>query len=201
MKTKKRLEDYSWEELLEATSGKEGLKEAGRDSGKYTLENKLGIHIDDEELRREWSSLGGEASIDILLQWQKENDHNIGEIAKVKNDEWISKISESLKGRKLSKKHIKNMKNGLKNYIDSLSQKERIEKYSNDASSNKSLKIRTEVLNLIKNHTFTTLEARKACDDYGLANWKGFLKDSRIIKQIYKGTNQHNPSIYSKINL
>ena len=106
MNTKKRLEDYTWDELLEATSGKEGMKEAGKSSGQYTLENNLGIHTEDEELRREWATLGGHATIDSLLQWQKDNDHNIGEIAKVKDDEWKSKISESLTGRKLSKEHI-----------------------------------------------------------------------------------------------
>jgi len=199
MKTQKQLKDYSWGELLEATSGKEGLKEAGRDSGKYTLDNKLGIHTDDEDLRNEWAKMGGEASIEKLLQWQKDNEHNIGEIAKVKNDEWISKISESLKGRKLSKQHIENSKNGVKKYIESLSDEERSIKFCNDSSSRKSLNIRTEILNMIPTNVFKTEDARKACKEYGLGNWKGFLKDERIIKQIYKGTNQNNPSIYQKL--
>lgn len=199
MKTKKRLEDYSWEELLEATSGKEGLKEAGRDSGKYTLDNNLGIHTEDEELRREWAKMGGEASIDYLLEWQKENGHNIGEIAKLKSDEWLSKISKSLKGRKLSKEQIESNTNALKKYIQSLTKEERVKLYSNDSSARKSLRIRTEVLNLIEKDVFTTSEARKACNEYGLSNWKAFLKDGRIIKQIHKGTNQNNPSIYQKI--
>ena len=201
MKTKKRLEDYTWEELLEATSGKEGLKEAGRDSGKYTLDNNLGIHTEDEELRREWARMGGEANIDTLLEWQKENGHNIGEIAKNKDDEWKSNISKSLKGRKLSKKHVENSRNGVKKYMESLSSEERSKKFSNDSSSRKSLKIRNEVLNLIQNDKFTTAEAKAICDKCGLNDWARFLKDKTIIKQIYKGTNGANPSIYQKINL
>jgi hypothetical protein len=199
MKTKKRLEDYSWEELLEATSGKEGLKEAGRDSGRYTLDNKLGIHTDNEELRSEWAKMGGEASIDTLLEWQKENGHNIGEIAKVKDDEWISKISQSLKGRKLSKEHIEKSRKTIKAKIAKMTPEERSKRFTNDSASRKSLRVRMEVLNLIDTDTFTTADARKACDEYGLGNWKGFLKDVRIIKQIHKGTNQNNPSIYQKV--
>jgi hypothetical protein len=200
MEAKKRLEDYSWEELLEATSAKEALKEAGRDSGYYTLDNNLGIHTDDLELRREWALMGGYSNIDYLLQWQKENNHNIGQIAKVKSDEWCNNISKSLTGRKLSKTHIENNRNAVKKHIDSLTKKERTKKYSNDSASKKSLDMRTKILNLIETDTFTTSEARKACDEYGLGNWKAFLKDKRIIKQIHKGTNQNNPSIYQKLN-
>jgi len=201
---KKKLEDFSWEELNEMFSPEamhlQGAKNGGNVSGQLTLKNKTGIHIEDEELRREWAVLGGEASIEQLLQWQHENGHNIGEIAKVKDDEWKSKISKSLTGRKLSEQHIKNSKEGVKKYIQSLSEKERKEKFANDAQSRKSLQIRLQVLNLIENDKFITSEARKACDECGVANWKGFLKDKRIIKQIYKGKNQFDPSIYEKIN-
>ena len=76
---------------------------------------------------------------------------------------------------------------------------ERSKRFTNDSASRKSLRVRMEVLNLIDTDTFTTADARKACDEYGLGNWKGFLKDVRIIKQIHKGTNQNNPSIYQKV--
>ena len=192
----KGLEDGDYEKY---SIHKLGCIDGGKVAGNLTLETKVGIHIEDEELRREWATLGGHATIDNLLQWQKDNDHNIGDFAKVKDDEWKSKISESLTGRKLSKQHIENTKKGLKKYVKSLSNKQRSEKYSNDSASRKSLMMRTEILNLIETDTFITSDARRACLQYGLDNWKGFLKDKRIIKQIYKGTNQNNPSIYQKI--
>jgi hypothetical protein len=196
----KELPGLTHEDLLKIDIIDIVRKENGKISGQYTLENHLGIHTDDEELRREWATMGGEATIEQLLQWQKDNNHNIGEISKIKDEEWVKKISESLTGRKLSKQHIQNTKNGLKKYVNSLSKKQRSEKYSNDSASRKSLSIRTEILNLIETDTFATTDARKACEQYGLGNWKGFLKDKRIIKQIHKGTNQNNPSIYQKIN-
>lgn len=192
-------EDY----LKQISDGKlrqlEGASNGGNLSGLLTQKNKTGIHTEDEELRRKWAVLGGEASIEQLLQWQNENGHNIGEIAKVKDDEWINKISKSLTGRKIPKSVIDKVRNTLKAKISAMTPKERSEKYSNDASSRKSLSIRKEVLKLIENDTFTTAEARNACEEYGLGNWKGFLKDKRIIKQIHKGTNNYNPSIYKKI--
>jgi hypothetical protein len=202
MKTKKRLEDYTWEELLEATSGKEALKEAGRDSGNYTLENNLGIHTEDEELRKEWASMGGYATIDNLLKWQEDNGHNIGEIAKEKDEEWINKISNSLieyyQNNPMSDDVKKKISDTIKSNRSKMTKEQRSNLFGNDSASRKSLKIRSEILDLISTDIFTTSDARKACKEYGLDNWKGFLKDKRIIEQIHKGTNQYNPSIYRK---
>lgn len=193
--TDKQLECYSSNEDF-----KRGVKNGGIVAGNITFENNLGIHTEDEELRREWAIMGGEASIDTLLEWQKENNHNIGEIAKNKDDEWKSNISKSLKGRKLSKEHIEKNRNALKKYMESLSSEERSKRFSNDSASRKSLRVRTEILNSIQSDIFTTAEARIACENYGLGNWKAFLKDKRIIEQIHKGTNKNNPSLYKKIN-
>jgi hypothetical protein len=104
-----------------------------------------------------------------------------------------------LTGRKIPRSVVNKMKKTLKAKRDSMTPKERSEKYGNDSASRKALRIRTEILNLIENDTFITSDARRACEQYGLDNWKGFLKDNRIIKQIHKGTNQNNPSIYVKI--
>jgi hypothetical protein len=197
----KSLEGFTEDYLKKVSDGKlrqlEGAKNGGNVSGQLTQFSKTGIH--NEKFRKQWASLGGYATIDSLLQWQKDNNHNIGELAKVKSEEWIKKISESLSGRKLSKKHIENTKKGLKKYYESLTKEQRSTKYSNDSASRKSLKVRTSVLNLIETDTFTTTDAKFACEKYGLGNWKAFLKDKRIIKQIHKGTNQNNPSIYVKI--
>jgi hypothetical protein len=56
-----------------------------------------------------------------------------------------------------------------------------------------------EILNLIPNDEFTTSDAKLACKQYGYNDWMKFLKETSLIKQIYKGNNQFNPSIYKKI--
>jgi hypothetical protein len=195
----KRLEDYTWEELLEATSTKESLKENGKLIGQYTFENGLGIHTDDEELRREWARMGGEANIENLLEWQKENNHNIGEIAKHKSDEWKENISKALMGKEVSNETKEKLSKIVNEYNSSLTDEERKEKYSNDSSSRKSLRVRKEILDSIETETFTTSQIRYACEKYGLGNWKGLLKDERLVEQLYKGTNQSNPSVYRKV--
>jgi hypothetical protein len=201
MKTKKQLKDYSWEELLEATSGKEALKEAGRDSGQYTLDNRLGIHTHNKELRIEWAKMGGEANIEQLLQWQKDNDFRVCDLERT--DEWKDNIANALKDyykvNPISDELRMQISNKIRRNNSKLSDKQRSEKFKNDSASRKSLNMRNEILSMIKNNTFTTSEARKACAEYGLGNWKAFLKDERIIKQIHKGTNQNNPSIYQKV--
>ena len=176
-------------------------QKGGNTAGHLTLQNKTGIHIEDEELRKQWALLGGNASIDKLLKWQEENNFRVCDLERT--DEWCDNISIALK-----KYYEENpipielriqIGNKIKENNSKLSKKERSEKYSNDSASKKSLRIRTEVLKLIKKDTFTTSDARKVCEKYGLGNWKGFLKDKRIIKQIYKGTTGTNPSIYQKI--
>ena len=59
--------------------------------------------------------------------------------------------------------------------------------------------LRKKILDSIKNDIFNTSDAKLACEQYDLKNWKGFLKDTRIIIQLHKGTNQSNPSIYKKV--
>lgn len=196
--TDKQLECYS-----SNPDFKKGASNGGIIAGNITLNNNLGIHTEDEELRRQWSILGGHATIEQLLQWQKDNGHNIGEIAKVKDKKWVNNIKKALikyyQENPMPPELRKQIGDKIKKNNKKLTQKQRSEKFSNDSASTKSLKIRTEILNTIENDTFITSDARKACEDYGLGNWKGFLKDKRIIKQIHKGKNQKDPSIYQKI--
>ncbi len=154
------------------------------------------------ERKKSWiASQGGKSGIKRLLDWQKENNHNIGEIAKFKDEDWKIKIGNGNKDKIRTEEVKEQIRESVNNLNASLTKEERSKKYSNDSSSRKSLRVRLEILNTIEGDIFTTSEARKACDDYGLGNWKAFLKDDRIIKQIYKGTNQNNPSLYQKINL
>ena len=198
MSTKKRLEDYSWEELLNATSTKETLKENGKETGQYTLENNLGIHTEDEELRKEWASMGGEANIDRLLQWQKENDWNIGKLPKT--DEWKKNMSKSHMG----KTHSKETKDKLKKYNielnQSLTQEERTKKYSNNSAKRSGYTKRKRVYDALPDE-FTSTEIRQVAVDlgYSASSWKIIANDTRFFKKIRKGTNQNNPSVYKKI--
>jgi hypothetical protein len=196
----KSLEGFTEDYLNQVSDGKirqlEGAKNGGNVSGPLTQFSKTGIH--NEEFRKQWATLGGEASIQKLLQWQIDNNFRVCDLERT--DEWCNNISIALTGRKIPKSIVNKIKKTLKSKIDSMSAEERSEKYGNDATSRKSLRIRTEVLNLIENKKFTTKEAREACEKYGLKNWKFFLRDKRIIKQIHKGKNQFDPSIYEKIN-
>lgn len=195
----KSLEGFTEDYLNQVSDGKirqlEGAKNGGNVAGPLTQFSKTGIH--NEEFRKQWAALGGEASIQQLLQWQIDNNFRVCDLERT--DEWCNNISIALTGRKIPRSVVNKMKKTLKAKRDSMTPKERSEKYGNDSASRKALRIRTEILNLIENDTFITSDARRACEQYGLDNWKGFLKDNRIIKQIHKGTNQNNPSIYVKI--
>ena len=70
----------------------------------------------------------------------------------------------------------------------------------------KSGKIRTEkklelyksILKLIRKKEFTAKDMQKACDKMEYKSWKQVLKEKSLVKQIHKGCNQFNPSIYIK---
>lgn len=196
MKTKKRLQDYTWEELLEATSGKESLKEAGRDSGNYTKDNKLAIHTDDSELRKEWASMGGEASIEKLLQWQIDNGFRVCDLERT--EEWCNNISIALTGNVLSKKHKQSISKALKKYMNSLTKEERSRKHSNNARANTARIKRIKILNSIRVDEFDSIRLHKACDRFEY-DFDLLARDKTLLKRIHKGTNQNNPSVYKKI--
>ncbi len=40
---------------------------------------------------------------------------------------------------------------------------------------------------------------QKACLKMNYKSWKNVLKEIKLVKQIYKGTNQFNPSMYTKV--
>lgn len=197
---KKRLEDYTWDELIDATSTKESQKEAGRDSGQYTLEKSLGIHTEDEELRKEWAKMGGEANIDTLLQWQKDNNWNVGKLPKT--EEWKNNISKSHMGKKLSADTKKKISEYNKNLANSMTDEERVNRYGNDASKRRGYNNRKRVYDALPNDEFTSMEFKKVVVDMGfdVSSWKLMAKDERFFIRIHKGTNQTNPSIFKKVS-
>jgi hypothetical protein len=158
---------------------------AGLARKRALLSIKVGAHIK-----------GGKKSISKLLEWQKDNDFRVCDLERT--DEWKRNIGESNKGKVKSDELKQTIRNTVNKFNESLTQEERSKKYSNDSTSRKALKLRIEVLNMIPTDIFNTSDAKLACEKCGLGNWKGFLRDERIIKVIRKGTNQSNPGIYQK---
>jgi hypothetical protein len=143
----------------------------------------------------------GYLTINKLLQWQKDNDFRVCDLERT--EEWKQNQSISLKKyyeeNPISDELRMQIGNTIRKNNSKLSDIERSKKFSNDSATRKAIKTHTDILNTIATNIFTTKDARKACEEYGLGNWKGFLKNTNIIKQIHKGTNQNNPSIYKKI--
>jgi hypothetical protein len=144
---------------------------------------------------------GGKKTIKKLLQWQKDNNFRVCDLERT--DEWRLNqsiaLKEYYKENPISNELRIQIGNKIKENNSKLTKKERSEKFSNDSATRKALRTHTDILNMIPTDTFNTQDARKACEKYGLGNWKGFLKNTNLIKQIHKGTNNYNPSIYQKI--
>lgn len=171
---RRRNHHLSYEGQLEAEQRAKSWR--AEQGGITTLLNKIGVH--EPEFRHE--------HLEKLKNLER-------------NEEWKQRISDALMGKEVSEETKVKITETLNGFYESLSDEEKQEKYSNDSSSRKSLKVRKEILDSIEGETFTTSQARLACEKYGLGNWKGLLKDKRLVEQIYKGTNQLNPSVYKKI--
>ena len=61
------------------------------------------------------------------------------------------------------------------------------------------------IIKFIRKKEFTYSDMRNACEKFGITNnriaptAKKILRENSLVKQIYKGYNQHNPSLYIKI--
>lgn len=75
---------------------------------------------------------------------------------------------------------------------------------SADIAINKKLDKMKDILKLIEKNEFTFLDVRIACEIYGIkestiSNFsKKILREKLLVKQIHKGYNQFNPSLYIK---
>lgn len=195
----KQLKDFSWDELNELFSPKEmqkqGQRNGGKLSGESTLQNKKAIH--NEKFRKEWQSMGGDASISKLLQWQIDNNFKVCDLERT--EKWCNNISIALTGNSLSKKHKNNVKIGIEKYMKSLSKEEKSKKYSNNARANTARIKRIKILNSIRVDEFDSIRLRKACDRFEY-DFDLLAKDKTLLERIYKGTNKTNPSIFKKLN-
>jgi len=169
---------------------------AGMETGQWTKDNELGIH--NPKLRKLWATMGGEANIDFLLEWQKKNGHNIGEISKVKTEEWKEKIGKGNKGKVRTEDTKETIRNSINQLNESMSKDERSKMYSNDARKNAARIKRIEILDSIESDEFTSPTLIRVCKEFGY-DYKLLGRDTTLLKVLHKGTNQNNPSIYKKI--
>jgi hypothetical protein len=164
---------------------------------------KVGAHIKGgiASVRTGVQKRNGYKSIKQLLQWQKDNNFRVCDLERT--DEWRLNqsiaLKEYYKENPISNELKIQIGNKIRDNNSKLTKEERSIKFGNNSATRKAIRIHTDILNTIPTDIFTTKDARKACEEYGLGNWKGFLKNTNVIVQIHKGTNQNNPSIYKKI--
>jgi len=81
-----------------------------------------------------------------------------------------------------------------------------IQKKGNKIYSEIKTKKYKSILSLILKKEFTYSDVRNACEKFGVKSdgsirvtAKRILKEKTLVKQIHKGCNQHNPSLYVKV--
>ena len=176
---KKNLKDFSWEELNEAFSSKEMQRQGAIIGGKLGGNtNAQSGHM--KRIQKENAHIGGKIMGSIVGK-------KYGKLNILK----ITKEQKSKGGKESHKKHVES--GHWKNYImmgTAASAKARIDR---------GLENKKKIIDSIESDTFTTSQAKKACDKFGYKSWKSLLKESKLVKQIYKGMNQFDPSIYQKV--
>jgi hypothetical protein len=163
---------------------KDKLSEWGRDGGlKGGNTNKESGHM--SSLGKEWGKIN--ANHPNTLKASSETGKKWGSI----NIQKISKEDRVKGGKSAGKKRVlKDDWRDTQLLAAKISTENRIER---------KIEKYKEILDSIPNNQFTTSEAKKACENFNYGNWKKFLKEKTLIKQIHKGTNQTNPSIYEKV--
>lgn len=159
-----------------------GSKIGGRKGG---AKNKQSGHI--KEIQKKAASLGGK--IQGKIQGKKNVEKRFWENLTFEQRSKGGKIA----GKKRTKmpdfhQHLCNMgkKSGEKKVLI------KIEKYKS-------------ILKFIRKEKFTFADMRKACEKFGIKDnciageAKKILKEKSLIKQIHKGYNQFNPSLYIKV--
>jgi hypothetical protein len=167
---------------------------SGMEIGQWTKDNKLGIH--NPKLRKLWATMGGEANIDKLLQWQKDNNFRVCDLERT--PEWKEAISKAHMGKVLTEETKNKVRDSINKLNESMSKDERSKMYSNDARKNAARIKRIQILDSIESDEFTSPTLIKVCKEFGY-DYKLLGKDATLLKVLHKGTNQNNPSIYKKI--
>jgi hypothetical protein len=176
---KKNLKDFSWDELNDAFSPKEMQRQGAIIGGKIGgASNSKSGHM--KRIQKENAHIGGKIMGSI--------------IGKKYGAKALSKTTFEQRSKGGKESHRKHVESGhWRNYImlgAAASTKARIDR---------GLENKKKIIDSIKSDTFTTSEARKACEKFEYKSWKSLLKESKLVKQIYKGMNQFDPSIYKKV--
>ena len=140
----------------------------------------------------------GKNTIKYLLKWQEENAHNIGEISKVKTDEWKKKIGNGNKGKIRTEDTKDAIRNSVNKLNECLTNDEKRKMYSNDARKNAATKKKIDILNSINKKEFTSKELKEVCMNFNY-DYKLMIKDTNLLQRIHLGKNQTDLSIYKKI--
>ena len=189
MSTKKTLKDLSWDDLLEATSYE--VERNARIKSYAVIGGKKIGNINKEsghmsQLGKKWGKING----------SHPNSIKASKIQGKKNVE--NKFWENLTFEQRSKggKTSGNKRIQMNDWKDMPSIGG---KASGEKRKNIKLQLYKTILDSIPTTEFVTKDSKLACKKHSYGQWKRFLKDNPYIKQIRKGTNQHNPSIYKKI--
>jgi hypothetical protein len=167
---------------------------SGMEIGQWTKDNKLGIH--NPKLRKLWATMGGEANIDKLLQWQKDNNFRVCDLERT--SEWKEAISKAHMGKVLTEETKNKVRDSINKLNESMSKDERSKMYSNDARKNAATKRKMEILDSLEETQFTSLVLKAVCKRFDY-DYKLMIKDTNLLELLHRGTNQNNPSIYKKI--
>jgi len=187
--TASRREKELQEEYGYAVDGKSYLEitsidtvSAGKIGGKIRKESG-----DIGRLGKKWGKINGQSKNSVEAcrkmgkKWGKIN---------------IKKITHEhrKKGAKLSAQTRMQQPN-FKSHIENMTKK------SVESNIQKRINKMKSILDTIPTKQFITKDIRKSCYNFDVSDgyWKRILREKSLVKQIHKGTNQFNPSIYEKI--
>lgn len=153
---------------------------------------KVGAHIKGNKAMRAAGGhiKGGYISISQLLKWQKDNNHNIGELAKVKDEAWKEKIGKGNKGKVRTEYAKTKISKTLKIKNSKLTKEERIKKFASMGMIGKthSLETKRKMSEKAKGRVISSEQRKKTSDKLSISIIAINLKTGK--KKEYKSTKE-----------
>jgi hypothetical protein len=131
-----------------------------------------------------------------ILKVLEQSNKNLGKLTDKQHAQYVSEGHKKQVKQRASKGGSKTLKG--KGYTD-------IQKKANQTSTKIRIEKFKSILNLITKEVFTYKDVRYACEKFGIIKTsiemtaKRILREKLCVKQIHKGYNQHDPSLYVKI--